>query len=142
MWDSLKRQGGAFTSAVLNGRDADGYPASVRTAFTFDDAQQAVRVTVPAEAALQAGVASLLFHSHDEQLWDQQIVLVRGELVRAADGWLFRPLTFSLDNAAGGLAMLRLMLKLRKTAGAYLKKRGVARPAVPWARLNALKGKA
>ncbi|MBC8076893.1 MAG: hypothetical protein H7Y32_12515, partial [Chloroflexales bacterium] len=73
MWDELKQQGDRFTSAVLSARDADGYPASVRTTCTFDDGQRLVRVDVPADVALQAGPASLLFRSHDEQLWSLQI---------------------------------------------------------------------
>jgi len=142
MWDELKRRAGTFTSAVLSAHDADGYPASVRTSFAFDEGRQAVRVEVPASVSLQEGVASLLFHSHDEQLWSQEIVLVRGELIRAPHGWVFRPLKLVREAPSSPLGIVRFLRQCRKTAKAYLKKRGVQRPAVPWAHLRELKGKA
>jgi hypothetical protein len=141
VWDELKKKAAPFNSAVLSARDAEGYPASVRTAFAFDDAERALRVHPAADLALEPGPASLLFHSHDERLWGLQIVPVRGELALSAGGWVFRPRKFAADGT-GGLAVLRMLLNCRKAAKAYLCKRGLARPAVPWARLKELKGEA
>jgi hypothetical protein len=141
MWDELKRQAGGFSRTVLNARDADGYPASVRTSFVFDDAERIVRVDVPAGVALQEGVASLLFHGHNEQLWDLRIASVRGELARVDDGWVLRPVKL-VEDASGALAIVRMLRNCRKTAKTYLAKRGLARPAIPWAHLKELKGKA
>lgn len=142
MWAELTPSLGAFPSAVLTARDGDGYPASVRTPMAPDAARQVVGVEVPAHLGLRPGPASLLLHSHDEQLWGLRIILVRGALERTGDGWAFRPTALASGAESGGLAAVRMLLSCRKSAAAYLRKRGLARPAVPWGRLNAVKAAA
>ncbi len=134
MWDKLKHQAGTFPSAVLTSRDADGYPVSVRTSFSTDDARHELRVTLPPTVDAQPGPASLLFHQHNEQLWNLRIVLVRGELANTGHGWVFRPQPLMPSPNA-----LRMILHCRKTAQAYLRLRGLARPSIPWDRLKAIK---
>jgi hypothetical protein len=134
MWDKLKQQASTFQSAVLTTRDADGYPVSVRTSFNADDARHELRVAVPPTVEAQPGPASLLFHQHNDQLWNLRIVLVRGELAHTGNGWVFRPQPITPSPNA-----LRMILSCRKTAQAYLRKRGLARPPIPWDRLKAIK---
>jgi hypothetical protein len=134
MWDNVKHQVKSFASAVLIMRDATGYPVSVRTPCVIDDQRQELGVTVPATVDAHAGPASLLLHAHNEQLWDLRIVVVRGELVRNGDAWIFRPLPLTSDPSA-----FRMILNCRKAAKAYVRKRGLDRPAIPWARLKAIK---
>jgi hypothetical protein len=134
MWDNLKHQIQSFSSAVLTTRDATGYPVSVRTSCVIDDQRQAVGVTMPAAVDAQAGPASLLLHRHNEQLWDLRIVVVRGELVHHGDAWVFRPQPRPPDPSA-----FRMILNYRKAANAYVRKRGLARPRIPWDRLKAIK---
>jgi hypothetical protein len=140
MWDRLVTYVQTFQSAVLNAHDANTYPASVRTPVVINHDTRTLRVQVPAELALRSGPASLLLHSHNEQLWDLKIVLVRGKLTTTPDGWIFHPTSFASEpGAEGGLALVKMILKLRKTAKSYLKTRGLARPQIPWNRLKAIK---
>jgi hypothetical protein len=134
MWDKLKHQVSTFGSAVLTAHDANGYPMSVRTAVYADNDRHELRVEVPATAEVQSGSASLLFHQHNAQLWNLRIVLVRGELTSTGNAWVFRPQPLAPSPHA-----LRAILNCRKTATAYLRKRGLARPPIPWGRLKAIK---
>jgi hypothetical protein len=119
---------------VLTARDAAGYPVSVRTPVQVDDTRHELYVKVAPGAEPESGPASLLFHQHNEQLWDLQIVFVRGELTHTSDGWVFRPQPLAPPPNA-----LRMILNCRKTARAYLRKRGLDRPSIPWERLKAIK---
>ena len=139
MWAKLMPLFGAFSSAVLTAIDADGYPASVRTALAPDESRQVIGVTGAEQVELRAGPASLLLHSHNEQLWDLQIVLLRGVLEPDGAGWIFRPLAIAVGADEGGLAVLRMLQGCRRTASAYLRKRNLPRPLVPWAKLKAIK---
>lgn len=134
MWDKLKQHVSTFGSAVLTARDADGYPVSVRTPLRVDDTRRELYVTVAPGVEPEPGPASLLFHHHNEQLWELQIVFVRGELAQTSGGWVFRPQPLSPSPNA-----LRFILNCRKTARAYLRKRGWERPSIPWERLQAIK---
>lgn len=134
MWDKLKREISTFQSVVLTARDADGYPVSVRTVVVADDDRHELQVTLPEPVEAQAGSASLLLHQHNEQLWNLRIVLVRGELAHNGNAWIFRPQPLTPSPNA-----LRMILNCRKTATAYLRKRGLDRPAIPWDRLKAIK---
>jgi len=134
MWDKLKHQINAFGSAVLSARDTDGYPVSVRTTLHADDARHELRVTLPPTVEAQPGPASLLLHRHNEQLWDLRIVVVRGELAHTGDQWVFCPQPLTPEPSA-----FRMILNCRKAANAYLRKRGLARPPIPWDRLKAIK---
>jgi hypothetical protein len=138
MWSELMLILRSFSSAVLSARDADGYPASVRTAVSPDASRQVVAVRVPAYVELQPGPASLLLHSHNEQLWDFRSHTMRGALERDGDGWIFRPAPTALRADSGGLAVVRELLACRRAAKSYLRKRGLTRPTVPWGKLRAL----
>ena len=140
MWDKLLQQASRFNSGVLNARDITGYPVSVRTPTTADHQQQVFRLRVPDEAEVVAGPASLLFHDHDEYIWNQHVLLVRGEVLETAQGWTFRPLRLAPGmGMEGPLSMFRLIREVRKTTHTYLAKRGLPRPQIPWDRLRAAK---
>ena len=88
----------------------------------------------------RAGPATLLCHSHDENLWNLKSFLVRGVLAKDDGGWSFEPGQFIPGAGIGGLpAMLRFFIGSRRNAGRYLKKRGLARPRIPWDEINAAK---
>ena len=76
---------GAGHAAPTTGCRASGGSAS-RAA----GAAGRLRLDVPPDEQLREGPASLLAHSHDEQLWSLRSVVVTGELVEA-DGWTFKP---------------------------------------------------
>ena len=55
MWTELVRYHALFDSAVLTGRDAAGYPFSVRCSPRLDAATQTLRLALPAGTAAGAG---------------------------------------------------------------------------------------
>lgn len=143
MWPKLVKNLALFSSAVLTGRDADGYPYSLRCIPQPDQAQHVLRLTLPADATLQTGPAGLLCHSHDEQLWDLKSFLVQGQLERVADGWVFRPQKFTPSAGLNGpFGELITLVKARRVAQRYLEKRRLPRPSVPWEAIKALRKQA
>ena len=134
MWDELYRHLMGFDTAVLNGPDAEGYPYSIRCRPIPDPSAGLLKLDLgPAGAGIRPGPASLLCHEHDEGLWNQRAFLVRGRLERggAGDpvGWAFVPERFVPGVGIGGArGMARFLLGARRSAAAYLRKRGLNRP--------------
>jgi hypothetical protein len=122
-----------FTSAVLTAFDDDGQPTLVRVRPQIDTAARRFVVPVPEGHAVRPGPASLLCHSHDEQLWNLCSFVVAGELVRAGDAWILAPSRFVLGgDRIGPVGMIRAVRQLRRTARGYLAARGLERPRIPW----------
>jgi hypothetical protein len=132
------RELATFPSAVLGTTTADGAPALRRIRVT-GPAGDALALDVPEDDDLRPGPASLLAHSHDEQLWSLRGVGVLGELV-AGPVWTFRPRRLLGDaGAATPLAIVRQLRGLRRTANGYLERRSLSRPQVPWNDLKTIK---
>ena len=133
-----------FESAVLSGLDEAGYPFSVRCRPYLKAAgDEALKVWLPPNTPLRPGPASLLCHSHDEELWNLRSFLVRGVLVRDDGGWIFEPRQFIPGAGIGGMPdTIRFFTSSRRNAGRYLRKRGLARPRIPWDEINTAKKKA
>jgi hypothetical protein len=139
MWPELVKHVATFDSAVLTAQDAAGYPFSVRCRPQVDNNKQLLRLALAADLPIQAGPAGLLCHYHDEQLWNLRSFVVRGRLEREGDGWLFRPQQFIPGAGIGGFrGQMRYAFGARRTAAAYLAKRGMARPSIPWDEVKAL----
>jgi hypothetical protein len=106
--------------------------------------------------------ASLLAHSHDERLWAQTSVLLRGRLrvewpresrqpgSLAGSGSLSgsgsedATLVFDAQRLVPGVrqglvAFVGFVLRSRRQAARYLERRGLSRPEVPWAEIAALR---
>lgn len=142
MWAEITKYLYQFESAVLSGLDEAGYPFSVRCR-PYPDASGAevLRVWLPPHTPLRPGPASLLCHSHDENLWNLKSFLVRGVLLKGDGGWSFAPGHFIPGAGIGGLpATIRFFTGSRRRASRYLKKRRLARPRIPWEEINAVKG--
>ena len=140
MWAEIEKYLPLFESAVLNTSDVEGYPYSVRCRPEPDRPAGIFRIDLSGGTNIQAGPASLLYHSHDEKLWNQKIFLLRGKLEETGDGHVFRPEKFVPSIGTGGpIGMVRMLLGVRKAAAAYLKKRGLARPRIPWGEIEAVK---
>ena len=140
MWAEIEKYLPRFDSAVLSARDAEGYPCSIRCHPERDRPAEILRLDLAEETKLEPGPASLLCHSHDDELWNQKIFLLRGKLEEAEDGYAFRPEKFIPSIGTGGpVGVLRMILGVRKAAAAYLEKRGLARPSIPWAEVEAVK---
>jgi len=143
MWTEIEKYLPQFESSVLNARDAEGYPYSVRCRPEQDRPAGVLRIDSAEETNLQPGPASLLCHNHDEELWNQRIFLLRGELEEAGEGHVFRPEKFIPSIGIGGpIGVMRTLLGMRKASAAYLKRRGLPRPRIPWAEIEAVKKEA
>jgi hypothetical protein len=144
MWPEITTHLYEFESAVLSGIDEDGYPFSVRCR-PYPDASGAevLRVWLPPGTPLRPGPASLLCHSHNENLWNLKGFLVRGVLFLNFGEWSVEPVRFVPGIGMGGLlGMIRLFVSSRRNARRYLEKRGLARPSIPWDEINAAKKEA
>jgi hypothetical protein len=139
MWTEITGHLYLFESAVLSGLDEEGYPFSVRCRpYPDTSGAEALKIWLPPGTPVRPGPASLLCHSHDENLWNLESFLVRGVLVKEAGGWSFEPGQFIAGMGIGGLTgMIRLFARSRRNAGRYLEKRGLARPRIPWDEINA-----
>jgi len=143
VWDEIEKYLPIFETAVLNVAGAEGYPYSIRCRPAPDRFAAVLRLDSPDGAALRAGPASLLCHSHEEYTWNQKILVLRGRLEGSGDRWVFRPEKFVPSSGiGGGLDMVRAMIGMRRTAAAYLKKRGLSRPRIPWREIEAVKERA
>ena len=141
MWAEIEKYLPLFESAVLNARDGEGYPYSVRCRPEQDRPAGLLRIDLAEGTNVQPGPASLVCHSHDEELWNQKILLLRGRLEETGDGHVFRPEKFVPSiGTAGPLGTVRMLLSVRKASAAYLKKRNLERPRIPWAEIAAVKG--
>jgi hypothetical protein len=140
MWTEIEKNLPQFETAVLNVPDQDGYPYSVRCRAELDRPAGILRLDLAEEANIQPGPASLLCHRHDEELWNQKIFLLRGKLEGVEGGLVFRPEKFIPSIGTGGAAgVVRMLTGARRATMAYLKKRGMARPSIPWAEIEAVK---
>jgi hypothetical protein len=140
MWNEILKQLPHYQSSVLTTVDASGYPASARVGVTADSARRVLVVAVPAGAEVMTGGASLVFHAHDELLWNLRSMQVRGTLVQKEQGWLFTP-----EHLVPGMGftsvrgMWRFVTRARRTAAGYLAKRNLPRPRIPWQEIEACK---
>jgi hypothetical protein len=141
MWPQITQYLPQFPSAVLSGLDQTGYPFSLRCQPVPDSASQVLRVQLPSGITLQAGAACLLWHTHDERLWNLKSFVVRGVLEHEANGWVLRPLQFVPGIGIGGWrSYVNFVLHGRAATRAYFAKRGLARPRVHWDELLNLLG--
>lgn len=140
-WERLMTQLARYDSAVLNGLDVDGYPYSVRC-HPQPDAATRTLLLADARAPLHEGMASLLCHWHDERLWRQRSFVVRGQIAREGDGWRFTPAQVIPGISEKPLDLMRFFLHARGVAAAYLAKRRLPRPAIPWDEIIRIKRQA
>ena len=133
MWSEIERYMPEFKSGVLTGLDTDGRPFSLRCQAELDSQSETLRLDLPESVDLESGPASLLFHKHDENLWQLLSFAIRGDLERVGERWIFQPQDFIPGVGIGGLSSyLRFLIKGRKTTKQYMQKRGLERPKVPW----------
>lgn len=143
MWDEIEKYLPMFESAVLNVADAEGYPYSVRRHPEPDRAAGVLRLEHTRDYGLRPGPASLLCHSHDENTWNQKIFVLRGSLEQDEDGWAFRPERFVPSIGTGSsLDAVRALMGMRRSTRSYLERRGMTRPRIPWAEIDAVKERA
>ncbi|HJQ29318.1 MAG TPA: hypothetical protein VJ827_08250 [Rubrobacter sp.] len=140
MWAEIEKNLPHFETAVLNVPGQDGYPYSVRCRAERDRPAGILRLEPAEIASIQTGPASLLCHRHDEELWNQRIFLLRGRVEGVGDGLIFRPEKFIPSIGTGGVTgVVRMLIGARRATTAYLKKRSLARPTIPWSEIEAVK---
>ncbi len=133
MWSNLVNRLGEFPNAVLTTIDASGYPFSMRCTPQVDEARQVLLIGQLADQHFQAGPAELLYHYHNEQLWDLKALQILGRLEQVEQTWTFHPERFIPGNGFLGLFdQMRSIFKTSADAGRYLKKRGIPRPKIRW----------
>jgi hypothetical protein len=143
MWDEILDALEAHDSALLTGYDEHGFPFSVRCTPMADRKNRRLTIELPASADIQAGRASILMHSHNEELWDLVQFLIRGTLVKASQGHYFVPAsTIGSPRKASGLEAIKTLRTVRRRGNAYLKHRNIDRPQVPWDDIHRLQGRA
>ena len=130
-----------YPSAVLNGRDGAGYPYSVRC-HPQPDAATRTLLLPDAAAPLTEGPAGLLCHEHDDHLWRQRSVLIRGRIAREGAGWRFTPEKVIPGLSQSPLGLGSFFIHARGVAAKYLAKRNLPRPVVPWADIIRIKRQA
>lgn len=142
MWTELVAQLRRYPSAVLTALDDAGYPVSVRCQPRVDETKRVLHVTLVESVGLRAGPASILCHTHDEQLWHLTNMLIRGTIEQSGDGWTFHPQRLIRGQARGPLYFLRVLLDGRRSARRYLAKRDLPRPQIPWRHIRAVRAAA
>ena len=143
MWTEIRRYLRRYPTAVLTGRDGDGYPISIRCRPQLDETKEVVLVSIPDGCGIERGPASMLCHSHNLLLWNLRSFLLRGTVEPAGHVSLFRPSRFVPGMGVGGvLGLVRFLMAKRGTAGRYLERRGLARPTIAWGQLKAIQARA
>lgn len=82
------------------------------------------------------GPASMLAHSHDAEGGSMRSVQIRGSIRAEGIDLVFTPTGFE-EYTGSATQGLRLSRKASRAAKEYLRRRGLARPAVPWDRIKA-----
>ena len=134
MWSEAAKWLNKFDEAVLTVTDAGGYPASVRVDPSgYDPATGELAVTLPEASRAVEGPANLMCHSHDEKLWNLQLLAIKGKLEDKGGSWVFCSERFDPPSK---LALVDFIRNCRRSAQKYLDKRGLNRPAVNWAAIK------
>jgi hypothetical protein len=143
MWDEILDGLEAHDSAVLTGYDEQGFPFSVRCIPEADRRNRRLKVEIPRSAEIQPGKASILMHSHNEELWDLVQFLIRGTLVKTTEGHYFVPASTSgSPKKASGMDAIKSLRTIRRRGNAYLKHRDLGRPTIPWDDVHRLQQRA
>ncbi|OLT16439.1 hypothetical protein BJF78_14255 [Pseudonocardia sp. CNS-139] len=127
-----------YPTVVLGTRDDDGAPRLRRVRVADHEGLDLVLDLAGEQVA--PGPASLLGHSHDENLWSLRNAVLLGGLDHSGGRWLFRPTRVAGGAESGSpVAQVRALRAWRRSAAAYLARRGLSRPRVAWAEFEEIK---
>lgn len=133
MWSDISQYAGKYQSAVLTGMDSGGYPFSWRCQPHLDEKERVLRLVLPAGVEVLPGPACMLWHRHDERLWQLHSFAVRGKLISDETGWYVRPEIFIPGVGIGGWrSYVRFLVNGRRTTRRYLQRHGLTRPKLNW----------
>jgi hypothetical protein len=140
VWDEAAKWLNKFPEAVLTVTDANGYPASVRVSTRpYDKTTGELAVSLPDAVDWATGPASLLCHSHDEKMWNLQMLMINGAVEKRDGAWVFGTEHFKPPSK---LAVVDFIRNARRSAQKYLDKRGLPRPEVNWAEIKEIQRRA
>ncbi len=131
-WDHrIEALGSRYATAVLAWVAPDGFPLAARLPVRLDAGARLIRLDAdPAGLPLAEGLACLTAHSHSPDFNWRENFQVRGDLVRAGEGWALVPrkLVGGLELPNKGLlgryrGNMRRSLRFYRTAKRELKKR-------------------
>ncbi len=143
MWDKIYDALELHHDAVLTGYDEHGFPFSIRCMPVVDRQNRRLNVDVPESSEIQPGKASILMHSHDENLWNLVQFLIRGTLVKTSEGHYFVPASINgSPHPAGGMDAIKSLRAIRRRGNSYLERHSIQRPTVPWDDIKQLQGRA
>jgi len=123
VWDSrIDELGTRYDSAVLAWVAPDGFPLAVRLPVSTDaPARRVLLGASPAGLPLAEGVACVTAHGHAPDFTWQENFQVRGDLVRAGEGWALVPRKlvggFELPDESRLAVLRRNFGKARRFAG-------------------------
>ncbi|GAB4587210.1 hypothetical protein [Nocardia sp. IFM 10818] len=121
---------GRFSDGVvLSADDPAGYPVGLRCRPRLEG--DALVIDRPDWFDAVDGPAALLAHYHDDQGWNMRSVLARGTIETGDGTVVFTPATVD-DNKGSPAQLIRLIRTSHRTATAYLRRRKLPRPAIPW----------
>ena len=140
MWTEAAKWLNKFDDAVLTATDRDGFPVSVRVATrSYDTATGELPVSPVDILGVVDGQANLLCHSHDEKLWNLQMISVKGAIEKRDTAWVFQTKSFEPPSK---LAVLDFVRSARRSSRKYLDKRGLTPPEVNWAAIKEIQRRA
>lgn len=133
MWAEAGKAIAKFSEGVVTALDTRGYPVSVRLlSLPYDASNGELPVSFPDALDVALGPANLLCHSHDDKLWNMKMISVKGRVERRDGRWVFATTAYQPESQ---LAMIK---RIRKSAQAYLDKRGLPAPVVDFAAVTKL----
>jgi hypothetical protein len=140
VWSEAAKELAKFQEAVLTALDPAGYPVSVRQmAPRYDPATGEFTVAWPSGLSVSEGPATVLCHSHDEELRNIKQMQIKGRLERRADQWIFISTAFRQPPGSQLGVLWRLAHDMRRAGRRYLDRRGLEMPTVNWKALRALR---
>ena len=140
MWSEAAKELAKFTEVVVTAVDPAGYPVSVRQkAPHYDPASGRFTVAWPPDLPVAEGPATVLCHSHDENLWNIKQMQINGRLERRVGRWVFASTEFRRPPRSQLMAFWRLSQDMRRAGRRYLDRRGLETPTVNWKALQALR---
>jgi hypothetical protein len=136
----LRKIAGRFPLAVLTYVDGSGYPSSIRCRLNLDGKSFRVEPDPGGLIGKETAKASLLFHSHEENLWRLRTFMVRGRLEPGG--------RFIASKVIAGVSSINIFIAVgnfwrsRATVRSYLRSRDLLRPKIPWKEISRLKKEA
>jgi hypothetical protein len=143
MWHLVAKSLSRFPDVIVTAMSIRGYPVSVmQRSPRYDATTGEMPVLIPESVDVVPGPANVLAHYHDENLWNLQMMRIKGRLEKRHGDWIFVSTAFTPPPGEGLKSRWRMATAMRRTSRRYLATRGLERPRVNWAVLKRLQRQA